>query len=74
MKKNEDGYLVEARPDREGDPEVQKTCEIAFDAYRKFGCRDYERIDIRSDKKGPEAVPCVIEVSDKALSATPSNG
>ena len=74
LKKNEDGFLVEARPDREGDPEVQKTCEIALDAYRKFGCLDYGRIDIRSDKKGPEAVPCVIEVSGKALSATPSNG
>lgn len=74
LKKNEDGFLVEARRDREGDPEVQKTCEIAPDAYRKLGFRDHGSIDIRSDKKGPEAVPCVIEVSGKALSATPSNG
>ena len=73
LKKNEYGMMVEARADREGDPEVQKTCEIALETYRKLGCRDYGRIDIRSDKKGPEAVPCVIEVSGKALSATRGN-
>ena len=32
LKKNEDGFFVEARPDREGDPEVQKTCELGLDA------------------------------------------
>lgn len=73
LKKNEIGFMVEERGDSEGDPEVQKTCEIALNAYRKLGCRDCGRIDMRSDRRGLEASPCVIEVSEIAPSATMSN-
>lgn len=73
LKKNEVSFVVEERGDRESDLKVQKTCDIALDAYRKLGCRDYGRIDMRSDKLGLGASPCVIEVNGVPLLGTLSS-
>ena len=46
----------------ESDIEARQACEIALAAYRILECRDVGRVDVRSDVKGPRAVPHVIEV------------
>ncbi len=55
-------YVENLTPDMASDPEVQVVCERALQAYTTLGCRDYGRIDVRSDRKGPGAIPCIIEV------------
>ncbi|KAL8791583.1 MAG: hypothetical protein Q9195_005847 [Heterodermia aff. obscurata] len=58
-----DGVYVEIlMPDMKSDPEVQLACERALEAYKVVGCRDLGRVDVRSDRKGPSAVPHIIEV------------
>ncbi|KAF3931354.1 hypothetical protein ABW20_dc0103421 [Dactylellina cionopaga] len=54
------GFQSAADPN---DPEVKRSCEIAIQAWRLFKCRDMGRVDVRSDKFGPDAVPCIIEVN-----------
>lgn len=55
-------YVEEFMPDKESDPEVQVACERALNAYAAVGCRDYRRVDVRSDRKGSSAIPHIIEV------------
>ncbi|KAK6511290.1 hypothetical protein TWF481_000211 [Arthrobotrys musiformis] len=57
------GFRSEPDPN---DPEVIKACEVALQSWRLLKCRDLGRIDVRSDKLGPDAVPCIIEVNPLA--------
>lgn len=64
LKKSKVGiYVEELTPDMENDYEVQTACKRALETYVALGCRDYGRIDVRSDRKGPSAIPHIIEVS-----------
>ncbi|KAK6506252.1 hypothetical protein TWF506_011170 [Arthrobotrys conoides] len=56
---------IQSVPDPK-DPEVIKACEIALRSWRLLKCRDLGRIDVRSDKFGPDAEPCIIEVNPLA--------
>ncbi|KAK6524702.1 hypothetical protein TWF281_011602 [Arthrobotrys megalospora] len=58
-------HSLQSVPDP-NDPEVVKACEVALQSWRLLKCRDMGRVDIRSDKFGPDAVPCVIEVNPLA--------
>lgn len=55
-------YVDVVSLDTDEDPEAQMACESALATWRALGCRDVGRIDVRSDKAGPGAVPHIIEV------------
>lgn len=54
--------LEEFRPNIKGDSQVEEACERALQAYTALGCRDFGRVDVRSDRKGSSAIPHIIEV------------
>lgn len=54
--------MEEFMPNMEGDSQVQEACERALQAYTALGCRDFGRVDVRSDRKGSSSIPHIIEV------------
>ncbi|KAF3319453.1 hypothetical protein TWF173_000081 [Orbilia oligospora] len=65
LKVGHGSHNLQSVPDPK-DPEVIKACEIALQSWRLLKCRDLGRIDVRSDKFGPDAMPCIIEVNPLA--------
>ncbi|KAF3108992.1 hypothetical protein TWF569_006193 [Orbilia oligospora] len=65
LKVGHGSHSLQSVPDPK-DPEVIKACEIALQSWRLLKCRDLGRIDVRSDKFGPDAMPCIIEVNPLA--------
>ncbi|CAL8578813.1 hypothetical protein XPA_004586 [Xanthoria parietina] len=60
------GVSVEAfMPNMKGDSQVQDACERALQAYTALGGRDFGRVDVRSNRKGSNAIAHIIEINPR---------
>ncbi|CAI7641696.1 unnamed protein product [Penicillium viridicatum] len=44
-------------------PQIQAACHVSLDAWKRLGCRDAGRVDLRFDSNEPDAIPNIMEVN-----------